>query len=83
MLSFEADAHMSPSSDMARGAGAGLSFETEDMNVSELIQEAARSFGRVNSLVSMPCRMSHASYRCEDEEGETDAGGCHWSMCRD
>lgn len=52
---------------MARGAGAVLSFETGDVDVSERIVEAARlwaisvSFGCVNSLISMPCRMSHAS----------------------
>ena len=52
---------------MARGAGAVLSFETGDVKVSERIVEAARlwaisvSFGCVNSLISMPCRMSHAS----------------------
>ncbi|KAI9844827.1 MAG: cystathionine beta-lyase [Sclerophora amabilis] len=52
---------------MARGAGAVLSFETGDVHVSERIVEAARlwgisvSFGCVNSLISMPCRMSHAS----------------------
>ncbi|KAI1162512.1 cystathionine beta-l [Nemania serpens] len=52
---------------MARGAGAVLSFETGDIAVSERIVEAARlyaisvSFGCVNSLISMPCRMSHAS----------------------
>lgn len=52
---------------MARGAGAVLSFETGDTSVSERIVEAARlwaisvSFGCVNSLISMPCRMSHAS----------------------
>ncbi len=52
---------------MARGAGAVLSFETGDVGVSERIVEAARlwaisvSFGCVNSLISMPCRMSHAS----------------------
>ncbi|KAI9754349.1 MAG: homoserine O- acetyltransferase [Chaenotheca gracillima] len=52
---------------MARGAGAVLSFETGDVQVSERIVEAARlwgisvSFGCVNSLISMPCRMSHAS----------------------
>ena len=53
--------------EMARGAGAVLSFETGDAAVSERIVEAARlwaisvSFGCVNSLISMPCRMSHAS----------------------
>lgn len=52
---------------MARGAGAVLSFETGDPAVSERIVEAARlwgisvSFGCVNSLISMPCQMSHAS----------------------
>lgn len=52
---------------MARGAGAVLSFETGDTALSERIVEAARlwgisvSFGCVNSLISMPCRMSHAS----------------------
>ncbi|KAK4245772.1 Cys/Met metabolism PLP-dependent enzyme-domain-containing protein [Corynascus novoguineensis] len=52
---------------MARGAGAVLSFETGDITLSERIVEAARlwgisvSFGCVNSLISMPCRMSHAS----------------------
>lgn len=52
---------------MARGAGAVLSFETGDAAISERIVEAARlwgisvSFGCVNSLISMPCQMSHAS----------------------
>jgi cysteine-S-conjugate beta-lyase len=52
---------------MARGAGAVLSFETGDVSISERIVESARlwaisvSFGCVNSLISMPCRMSHAS----------------------
>ncbi|KAK2067787.1 hypothetical protein P8C59_001495 [Phyllachora maydis] len=52
---------------MARGAGAVLSFETGDVALSERIVEAAHlwaisvSFGCVNSLISMPCRMSHAS----------------------
>ncbi|KAK4165195.1 cystathionine beta-lyase [Cladorrhinum sp. PSN259] len=52
---------------IARGAGAVLSFETGDVELSERIVEAARlwgisvSFGCVNSLISMPCRMSHAS----------------------
>ncbi|KAK3176874.1 homoserine O- acetyltransferase [Lepraria neglecta] len=52
---------------MARGAGAVLSFETGSNQVSERIVEAAKlwgisvSFGCVNSLISMPCRMSHAS----------------------
>lgn len=52
---------------MARGAGAVLSFETGDVKLSERIVESAKlwaisvSFGCVNSLISMPCRMSHAS----------------------
>ncbi|QDS69468.1 homoserine O- acetyltransferase [Venturia effusa] len=52
---------------MARGAGAVLSFETGDIKLSERIVESAKlwaisvSFGCVNSLISMPCRMSHAS----------------------
>ncbi|TID23604.1 cystathionine beta-l [Venturia nashicola] len=52
---------------MARGAGAVLSFETGDIELSERIVESAKlwaisvSFGCVNSLISMPCRMSHAS----------------------
>ncbi len=52
---------------MARGAGAVLSFQTGDIELSERIVESAKlwaisvSFGCVNSLISMPCRMSHAS----------------------
>lgn len=52
---------------MARGPGAVLSFETGDIHLSERIVESAKlwaisvSFGCVNSLISMPCRMSHAS----------------------
>jgi cysteine-S-conjugate beta-lyase len=52
---------------MARGAGAVLSFETGNVQISERVVESARlwaisvSFGCVNSLISMPCRMSHAS----------------------
>jgi len=51
----------------ARGAGAVLSFQTGDVSVSERIVGSVRlwaisvSFGCVNSLISMPCRMSHAS----------------------
>lgn len=51
----------------ARGAGAVLSFETGSVALSERIVEATQlfgisvSFGCVNSLISMPCRMSHAS----------------------
>ncbi|PHH81821.1 hypothetical protein CDD83_3466 [Cordyceps sp. RAO-2017] len=52
---------------LARGAGAVLSFETGNVAISQRIVEAARlwaisvSFGCVNSLISMPCQMSHAS----------------------
>lgn len=52
---------------MARGPGAVLSFETGDIQLSERVVESAKiwaisvSFGCVNSLISMPCRMSHAS----------------------
>jgi cysteine-S-conjugate beta-lyase len=52
---------------LARGPGAVLSFETGDAALSERIVAATRlwaisvSFGAVNSLISMPCRMSHAS----------------------
>lgn len=52
---------------IARGAGAVLSFETGDISLSERIVEATKiwsisvSFGCVNSLISMPCKMSHAS----------------------
>ncbi|ORX62116.1 cystathionine beta-lyase, partial [Hesseltinella vesiculosa] len=52
---------------LAKGPGAVLSFETGDVGISERIVEAAKlwsisvSFGCVNSLISMPCRMSHAS----------------------
>lgn len=51
----------------ARGAGGVLSFETGSTIISERIVQAAKlfgisvSFGCVNSLISMPCRMSHAS----------------------
>lgn len=56
---------------MATGSGAVLSFETGDTKMSEAIVGNAKiwgisvSFGSVNSLISMPCRMSHASI---DEE---------------
>merc|ERR1711939_690635 len=52
---------------MSRRPGAVLSFETGDIQLSERIVESAKlwaisvSFGCVNSLISMPCRMSHAS----------------------
>ncbi|KAI9141684.1 cystathionine beta-lyase [Paraphysoderma sedebokerense] len=53
------------------GPGAVLSFETGDTNVSEKIVEGTSlwgisvSFGCVNSIISMPCRMSHASIPAE------------------
>lgn len=59
---------------MARGAGAVLSFETGDVTLSERIVESAKlwaisvSFGCVNSLISMPCRMSHASIDAKTRE---------------
>ncbi|CAG8627144.1 16260_t:CDS:10, partial [Funneliformis caledonium] len=52
---------------MSRGPGAVLSFVTGDVEVSERVVESTKiwaisvSFGCVNSLISMPCRMSHAS----------------------
>lgn len=51
----------------ATGAGAVLAFETGSVDLSERIVESCRlwgisvSFGCVNSLISMPCKMSHAS----------------------
>eukprot|EP00128_Syssomonas_multiformis_P013262 Colp12_sorted_trinity150504_noHs@2331 len=51
----------------ATGGGAVLSFETGSTLVSQQIVESCKlfsisvSFGCVNSLISMPCRMSHAS----------------------
>ncbi|TXT04395.1 hypothetical protein VHUM_04162 [Vanrija humicola] len=51
----------------ASGAGAVLSVLTDDTQLSERVVSAARlwgvsvSFGAVNSLISMPCLMSHAS----------------------
>ncbi|KAI8843457.1 cystathionine beta-lyase [Chytriomyces cf. hyalinus JEL632] len=52
---------------MAKGPGAVLSFVTGDVDKSIRIVEACKlwgisvSFGCVNSLISMPCHMSHAS----------------------
>lgn len=52
---------------IASGPGAVLSFETGDVGMSERIVGSARlwgisvSFGCINSLISMPCLMSHAS----------------------
>lgn len=57
-----------------RGAGAVLSFETGSVALSEKIVEAteifgiAVSFGCVNSLISMPCKMSHASIDAKTRE---------------
>lgn len=51
----------------ARGAGAVLSFETGSRALSRRVVEGARlfgvtvSFGSVNSSISLPARMSHAS----------------------
>jgi cystathionine beta-lyase len=51
----------------ASGAGSVVSFETGSVEVSRQIVEATRlftisvSFGGVGSLISLPCRMSHAS----------------------
>lgn len=51
----------------SRGAGAVLAIETGSVELSERIVEGTRiwgisvSFGCVNSLISMPCKMSHAS----------------------
>ncbi|RKP05981.1 cystathionine beta-lyase [Thamnocephalis sphaerospora] len=56
---------------LSDGAGAVLSFETGDIGISERLVESTRlwgisvSFGCVNSLISMPCRMSHASIPAE------------------
>ncbi|KAI8903845.1 cystathionine beta-lyase [Gorgonomyces haynaldii] len=52
---------------MARGPGAVLSFQTGDIAFSERITNQCKifaisvSFGAINSLISMPGRMSHAS----------------------
>jgi cystathionine beta-lyase len=51
----------------ASGGGAVISFTTGDPGLSRRIAEATRlfsvavSFGSVNSSISLPCRMSHAS----------------------
>ncbi|KAG9066245.1 cystathionine beta-lyase [Linnemannia hyalina] len=56
---------------MSNGPGAVLSFETGNVELSEKLVELTRlwgisvSFGCVNSLISMPCRMSHASIPAE------------------
>ncbi|KAJ3218843.1 cystathionine beta-lyase [Dinochytrium kinnereticum] len=52
---------------MAKGAGSVLSFTTGNVEASQKIVEGTKlwgisvSFGCVNSLISMPCSMSHAS----------------------
>lgn len=57
-----------------KGAGAVLSFETRSIKMSEKIVEStdifgiAVSFGCVNSLISMPCKMSHASIDSKTRE---------------
>lgn len=57
-----------------RGSGAVLSFETGSIKMSEKIVESteifgiAVSFGCVNSLISMPCKMSHASIDSKTRE---------------
>ncbi|CAH6718596.1 cystathionine beta-lyase [[Candida] jaroonii] len=59
---------------MCKGAGAVLSFETGNIKISEKIVESteifgiAVSFGCVNSLISMPCLMSHASIDAKTRE---------------
>lgn len=51
----------------AKGDGAVISFTTGDVRVSERLVSATRlfkiavSFGAVGSVISLPCRMSHAS----------------------
>jgi cystathionine beta-lyase len=53
--------------EQAAGAGAVISFTTGDENFAQQFVEATRlfdiavSFGSVNSTISLPCRMSHAS----------------------
>ncbi|KAF8525853.1 Cys/Met metabolism PLP-dependent enzyme-domain-containing protein [Hysterangium stoloniferum] len=59
---------------LANGAGAVLSFETGDKDLSSRIVGSTRlwgisvSFGAVNSLISMPCIMSHASIDAKTRE---------------
>jgi cystathionine beta-lyase len=51
----------------AKGTGAVISFLTDNVELSTTIVEATRlfkiavSFGSVGSVISLPCRMSHAS----------------------
>jgi len=59
----------------ASGAGSVVSFETGSVDASRRVAEAARlftisvSFGSVGSLISLPCRMSHASIPAEVRRG--------------
>lgn len=59
---------------MCKGSGGVLSFETGNIKMSEKIVEntdifgIAVSFGCVNSLISMPCKMSHASIDAKTRE---------------
>jgi cystathionine beta-lyase len=59
----------------ARGSGAVISFATGAFDVSKRIAEAARifrlsvSFGSVNSSISLPGCMSHASIPAEVRKG--------------
>ena len=61
-------------SSMCSGYGAVLSFETGSVRLLEKIVEntdifgIAVSFGCVNSLISMPCKMSHASIDAKTRE---------------
>ena len=56
----------------ARGGGSVLSFETGDVKLSNRIVDACKifkitvSFGSCNSLVEMPCLLSHASIPAEE-----------------
>ncbi|OTA37392.1 hypothetical protein BTJ68_02181 [Hortaea werneckii EXF-2000] len=60
----------------ARGAGAVLSFETGSIELSERIVEATKlfgisvSFGCVNSLISMPCRLRETGEHVTDASGQ-------------
>ena len=55
----------------AKGAGCVMSFETGDMTFSQRVVDAVQlfkitvSFGSCNSLIEMPCTLSHASIPAE------------------
>jgi cystathionine beta-lyase len=55
----------------ATGEGSLLSFTTDDIDVSKMVVTETKlfkitvSFGNVNSLISLPCYMSHASIPAE------------------